>query len=83
MAQTPAGAGPVRAEESPCRAKKGIEREDDLRKIRMLFLSILMAVPMLANFSAPAHACTGTTDPNACDVINRACQKVFKGNCVG
>jgi hypothetical protein len=53
-----------------------------MRKLRLLFLSVLIASP-IALAASPAQACTSQIQPNACDVINRVCQKLAGGNCLG
>jgi hypothetical protein len=44
-----------------------------MRKLRLLLLSVLLAVPLMVTATAPAHACTSQFDPDGCAVINRIC----------
>ncbi len=54
-----------------------------MRKLRLLLISVLLALPVVGAASAPAHACTSQIEPNGCDVINRVCLKVFGYTCLG
>ena len=54
-----------------------------MKKLRLLVLSVLLAFPIVGTLSTPAHACTGTTNPDGCEVINRVCQRLWKVKCVG
>ena len=56
-----------------------------MRKLRLLIVSVLLAVPVLGVSAGPAHACADTTDLDGCAKVNYICQKVFKtdANCVG
>ncbi|HWL66069.1 MAG TPA: hypothetical protein VNP73_08860 [Actinomycetota bacterium] len=54
-----------------------------MRKLRLLALSVLIALPIVGGVAAPAHACTSTVEPDGCEVINRVCEKAFKVRCLG
>lgn len=54
-----------------------------MRKLRLLLVSVALALPVVGAGAAPAHACTSQLDPDPCDVVNRVCQKYFGGNCLG
>jgi hypothetical protein len=54
-----------------------------MRKLKLLFVSALMAVPMVGALGSPAHACTSPFEPDGCAVINRVCQKLFGASCLG
>jgi hypothetical protein len=44
-----------------------------MRKVRLLVLSVMLAVPLTMTAAAPAHACTSNIEPDGCAVINRIC----------
>jgi hypothetical protein len=44
-----------------------------MRKLRLLLLSVLLAVPLTMTVATPAQACTSNIDPDGCAVINRIC----------
>jgi hypothetical protein len=51
-----------------------------MRKLKVLVVAVVMAVPIAGMTATPAHACVGLP----CDVINFVCAKAFKGaQCVG
>lgn len=52
-------------------------------KLRLLFLSTLLAFPILGAGVSPAHACTSPIEPDGCEVVNRICRKLGGGNCLG
>ena len=54
-----------------------------MRKLRLLFVSVLLALPVVGTAAAPAHACTSQFEPDGCEVVNRVCRKLFGGNCLG
>ena len=54
-----------------------------MKKVRLLIVSVLLALPVVGASASPAHACQDATDLNGCDKVNYACQKLFKVNCVG
>ncbi|MDQ3957686.1 MAG: hypothetical protein M3273_05120 [Actinomycetota bacterium] len=54
-----------------------------MTKLRLLFISVLLAVPLGVATAAPANACTSNLDPDPCDVINRVCRRVVGASCVG
>lgn len=53
-----------------------------MRKLRLLVLSILLALPLGA-LTPAAHACTSQFDPDGCAVVNRVCQRLGGSNCLG
>ena len=53
-----------------------------MRKFRLLFVSVLLALPVLGAGAAPAHACTSEITPDGCEVVNRVCRKFFGADCV-
>lgn len=54
-----------------------------MRKLRLLLISVLLALPVVGTAAAPAHACTSQIEPDGCALINRACQKLFGADCLG
>ena len=54
-----------------------------MKKVRIVIISVLLALPVVGASATPAHACNDATDLNGCDRINAVCQKVAKANCVG
>jgi hypothetical protein len=54
-----------------------------MRKIRLLALSAFLAIPIVGGLSGPAHACTSTIEPDVCEIINRVCERVAGGRCLG
>ena len=54
-----------------------------MRKVRLLLLSVLLAVPVIGASASPAHACTSQIEPDGCEVVNRVCLKVFGARCLG
>lgn len=59
------------------------ERTEEMKKTRLLLISVLLALPVVGAGAAPAHACTSQFEPDGCAVINSACRKFFGGNCLG
>jgi hypothetical protein len=54
-----------------------------MKKMRLLLISVLLALPVVGAGASPAHACTSQIEPDGCALVNRACQKLFGGNCLG
>ena len=54
-----------------------------MKKLRIILVGALLALPMLGATAPAAHACNDTTDLDVCGRINNVCQKVGKANCVG
>lgn len=54
-----------------------------MRKLRVLIVAVLLALPIAATSATPAHACTSQIEPDGCEVVNRACRKFFGANCLG
>ena len=54
-----------------------------MRKLRLLVVSVLLALPVAGVSAAPAHACTSQVEPDGCTVVNNACRKVFGYRCLG
>ena len=54
-----------------------------MKKLRLLFVSVLLALPVVGVGAAPAHACTSQLDPDPCSVVNSVCIKLFGGRCLG
>jgi hypothetical protein len=54
-----------------------------MKKMRLLVLSTLLAVPIMTVGASPAHACTSQIEPDGCEVVNQVCLKVFKVRCLG
>ena len=54
-----------------------------MRKLRLLFVSVLLALPVVGVGAAPAHACTSEIEPDPCSVVNSVCRKYFGGSCLG
>lgn len=54
-----------------------------MRKLRLLILSILLALPLGATFAAPAQACTSNIEPDGCAIVNRVCRRLGGANCLG
>ena len=51
-----------------------------MRKLRILVVAVVMAVPVVGATATPAQACMG----EVCDAINFVCATAFKGaQCVG
>ena len=81
------------AEAEGIRAEKGeacvvntrshIEKGPVMRRLRLLLLSILLAVPIVGTTGAPANACTSQLEPDGCEVINRVCERLMGGRCLG
>lgn len=53
-----------------------------MRKLRLLFLSVLVASP-IALGASPAHACNSPIEPDGCEVVNRVCRRLGGANCLG
>ena len=47
-----------------------------MRKLKMLLVATVMAVPTVGMFAPPASACMG----EVCEAINTVCIKVTKGH---
>lgn len=47
-----------------------------MRKLRILVVAVVMAVPVAGAAATPAHACMG----EICEAINLVCEKVTKGH---
>ena len=47
-----------------------------MRKVKMLLVATVMAIPTVGMFASPASACIGPV----CDAINLVCMKVTKGD---
>ena len=54
-----------------------------MRKLRVLIVGVLLALPMAVTSATPAHACTSQIEPDGCAVVNSVCRKLFGGNCLG
>jgi hypothetical protein len=54
-----------------------------MRKLRVLVAGVLLALPLAATSAAPAQACTSQIEPDGCALVNRACEKLFGGTCLG
>jgi hypothetical protein len=54
-----------------------------MRKLRLLLISVVLAVPVIGTAAAPAGACTSQFDPDGCEIVNRVCRKVSGANCLG
>jgi hypothetical protein len=54
-----------------------------MKKLRVLLVGVLLALPITVTSAAPAHACTSQIEPDGCELVNRACRKLFGGNCLG
>lgn len=54
-----------------------------MKKMRLLLISVLLALPVVGAGTTPAHACTSQIEPDGCEVVNRACRKFFGANCLG
>jgi hypothetical protein len=54
-----------------------------MRKLRLLFISALMAVPVVGTLGSPARACTSPIEPDGCAVVNRVCRRLVGGDCLG
>ncbi|HEY7875998.1 MAG TPA: hypothetical protein VIG64_12845 [Actinomycetota bacterium] len=52
-----------------------------MRRLRLLVLGALLAMPVIG--AAPAHACTSQIEPDGCEIVNRVCEKVAGGRCLG
>jgi hypothetical protein len=50
-------------------------RGTKMRKVKMLLVATVMAVPTVGVFAPPASACMG----EVCEAINLVCMKVTKG----
>ena len=51
-------------------------RSASVRKVKMLLVATVMAVPTVGMFAPPASACMG----EVCEAINFVCMKVTKGD---
>ena len=47
-----------------------------MRKVKLLMVATLMAIPTVGMFAPPASACMG----EVCEAINFVCMKVTKGD---
>jgi hypothetical protein len=54
-----------------------------MRKLRLLLVTVLLALPITAGAASPAHACTSQIEPDGCALVNSVCRKFFGGNCLG
>jgi hypothetical protein len=54
-----------------------------MRKLRLLLVAVLLALPMAGGAASPAHACTSQIEPDGCELVNKACRKFFGANCLG
>ena len=79
----PAGMGAGEVEACGHRLALLCSERTEMRKLRLLVLSVLLAVPVVGSVATPAHACTSTVEPDGCEVVNRVCEKAFKVRCLG
>lgn len=54
-----------------------------MKRMRLLLIGALLALPVVGAGTAPAHACTSQIEPDGCAVVNHVCWKLFKADCVG
>lgn len=54
-----------------------------MRKLRLLFVSVALALPIVGAGATPAHACTSQIEPDGCAVVNSVCRRLFGANCLG